>query len=81
MSFEIGLVFGLILLAIILFTLKSVSFDLVAMIVMSTLMLTGSWGPSLYRCSGHSRGIDQQFTVYCMDPKIKILTGSVLALN
>ena len=56
MSFEIGLVFGLILLAMILFALKSVSFDLVAMIVMSTLMLTGSWGLSLYQCSGHFSG-------------------------
>lgn len=41
MSFEVILVFGLILLAMILFALDSVPFDLVAMILMSALMLTG----------------------------------------
>jgi hypothetical protein len=41
MSFELILIFGLILLAMILFALKSVPFDLVAMILMSTLMLSG----------------------------------------
>ena len=41
MSLELILIFGLILLAMILFALKSVPFDLVAMILMSTLMLSG----------------------------------------
>jgi di/tricarboxylate transporter len=41
MSFEIIIVFGLILLAMVLFAMDGISFDLVAMILMSTLMLTG----------------------------------------
>jgi di/tricarboxylate transporter len=41
MSIEIVIVFGLILVAMILFASDNVSFDLVAMILMTTLMLTG----------------------------------------
>jgi di/tricarboxylate transporter len=41
MPLEIIIVFGLILLAIVLFSLDRVPFDLVAMILMSALMLTG----------------------------------------
>jgi di/tricarboxylate transporter len=41
MSFEIALIFGLILLAMILFALDRFPFDLVAMILMSALMLFG----------------------------------------
>jgi di/tricarboxylate transporter len=41
MTVEIAIVFGLILVAMILFAMDGVSFDQVALIVMSTLMLTG----------------------------------------
>ena len=41
MSFEIAMVFVLILMAMVLFAIKSVTYDLVAMILMSTLVLAG----------------------------------------
>ena len=41
MSIEMVIVFGLILMAMIMFASDNVPFDLVAMILMSTLMLTG----------------------------------------
>ena len=41
MTFEMIIVFGLILMAMVLFAMDRVPFDLVALILMSALMLTG----------------------------------------